>query len=64
MKSIYIPSESFNTRDEVSIINKLLVSLSESMLDRIDDRVEVWIIGNKDTGFFNRLINVPISEER
>ena len=53
MKSIYLPNDSFNSKYEINIINKLLSKLYDSVLDDIDDKIEVWIIGNKDKDFFN-----------
>ena len=55
MKSIYMPSESFQSNQEVNILNKFFASSYKSLLDDIDDKIEVWIIGNKDKDFFNKL---------
>jgi len=64
MKSIYMPNDSFNSKDEINIINKLLSKLSRSILDDIDDKIEVWIIGNKDKDFFNSRVEIPMREHR
>jgi len=64
MKSIYMPNDSFNSKYEINIINKLLSKLSRSMLDDIDDKIEVWIIGNKDKDFFNSRVEIPMREHR
>jgi len=62
MKSIYMPNDSFNSKYEINIINKLLSKLYGSVLDDIDDKIEVWIIGNKDKDFFNNQVEIPIKE--
>ena len=36
-----MPNDSFNSKDEINIINKLLSKLSRSILDDIDDKIEV-----------------------
>jgi len=64
MKSIYIPNESFHNENEVNIINKLLSKLSESALDDIDDKIELWLIGNKDKDFFSSQVDIPMREHR
>jgi len=64
MKSIYIPSESFNSKYEINIINQLLPKLYDSVLDDIDDKIEVWILGNKDKDFFNSKVAIPMREHR
>jgi len=64
MKSIYMPNDSFNSKYEINIINKLLSKLSRSMLDDIDDKIEVWKIGNKDKDFFNSRVEIPMREHR
>ncbi len=33
------------------------------MLDDIDDKIEVWIIGNKDKDFLNSQVEIPIKEQ-
>jgi hypothetical protein len=64
MKSIYMPNDSFNSKYEINIINKLLSKLSRSMLDDIDDKIEVWIIGNKDQEFFEKQTEHAYDENR
>jgi hypothetical protein len=34
------------------------------MLDDIDDKIEVWIIGNNDKYFFNSNVEIPMREHR
>ncbi len=55
-------NDSFNSKYEINIINKLLSKLYGSVLDDIDDKIEVWIIGNKDKDFFNNQVEIPIKE--
>ena len=59
-----MPNDSFNSKDEINIINKLLSKLYGSVLDDIDDKIEVWIIGNKDKDFFNSRVEIPMREHR
>jgi len=59
MKSIYLPNDSFNSKYEINIINKLLSKLYDSVLDDIDDKIEVWIIGNKDKDFLIAVWRFP-----
>ncbi|NIP31931.1 MAG: hypothetical protein GTN99_10710 [Candidatus Dadabacteria bacterium] len=54
MKSIFVPNESFESRSEIKCINNYLYKNSELLLKEIDDRTEIWIIGNKDKDFFNK----------
>ena len=73
MKSFFISQNSIRN-DEHHLIQKIFRSYSESVLKEIDENVEVWIVGNENTSFFNDIItklkdntitnpfdNVPIS---
>ena len=55
MKSFFISQNSINN-DELHLIQKIFSSYSESVLKEIDENVEVWIIGNQNSSFFNDII--------
>jgi len=55
MKSFFISQNSINN-DEHHLIQKIFSSYSESVLKEIDENVEVWIIGNQNSSFFNDII--------
>ncbi len=54
MKSIFVPNESLEDKEEIKRINNYLYKNSEFLLEKIDDQTEIWIIGNKDEEFFKK----------
>jgi len=61
MKSIFIPDESFQNKQEIH--NIFLMNEVDSLLDDIDEKIEVWIIGNNDTEFFDNQTKPLLKEE-
>jgi len=64
MKSIYIPNESFQTKNEVNIINKILYDNMETLYNYVDESIEIWILGNKDQKFLDKLIQTALKQNR
>lgn len=64
MKSIYVPNESFQNRDEVRIINKILYDNIETLYNYIDENIEIWIIGNKDQEFLQKLTQAALDQNQ
>jgi len=64
MKSIFVPNESFQNKNEISSINKLLSRNATVLLEEIDDQTEIWIIGNKDQEFFDKQTEQAFIENR
>ena len=52
MKSIFVPNESFQNKNEIKSINNFLYKNAKVLLEEIDDQTEIWIIRNKDQEFF------------
>ena len=54
MKSIFVPNESFQNKNEIKSINNYFNKNAKVLLEQIDDQTEIWIIGNKDQEFFKK----------
>jgi hypothetical protein len=64
MKSIFVPNESFENKDEIKSINNYLYKNDQVLLEEIDDQTEIWIIGNKDQEFFEKQTEQAYTENR
>lgn len=64
MKSIYIPNESFQSQNEVKIINRILCDNIETLYNYIDESIEIWILGDKDQEFLEKITETALSENR
>jgi len=54
MKSLFVPNESFQNKNEIKSINNYFNKNAKVLLEQIDDQTEIWIIGNKDQEFFEK----------
>jgi len=64
MKSIFVPNESFQNKNEIKSINNYLYKNAKVLLEEIDDQTEIWIIGNKDQEFFEKQTEQAYGESR
>lgn len=64
MKSVFVPNESFDNKNEIKSINNYLYKNAKVLLDQIDDQTEIWIIGNRDKEFFNKQTEQAFIENR
>lgn len=64
MKSIFVPNESFQKKNEIKSINNYLYRNAKVLLEEIDDQTEIWIIGNKDQEFFEKQTEHAYDENR
>jgi len=64
MKSIFVPNESFENKNEIKNINNYLYKNANIILEEIDDQTEIWIIGNEDKDFFEKQTEQAFIENR
>ena len=64
MKSIFVPNESFQNKNEIKSINDYFNKNAKVLLEQIDDQTEIWVIGNKDQEFFKKQTEQAYNENR
>lgn len=64
MRSIHYPVESFRNKNDIKNLNEILVKYSDTLFHAIDDKVEIWVFGNKDRQFINILTQLAIQQRR
>jgi len=64
MKSIFVPNESFQNKNEIKRINNYFNKNAKVLSEQIDDQTEIWIIGNKDQEFFKKQTEQAYNENR
>ena len=58
MQELLMPPNSFSSSDEMKQL-PVINNMYKRLLDRIDENVDIWIIGNGDKDFWDTNINTP-----